>query len=153
MVDKVSKIRLEDGTVVRHKSAGYQGLIEGTTEIKTCFTRGGAHLVMPTTKELFQYRVVVAGEPMRHIAPSEDLEILEETAAVVCFRCQTSFRSKPGIVGKAGGHCLCGGLICPSCLACQAEDVVSAKGKKTGCLQQRKRFVRKLANEKKARSA
>jgi hypothetical protein len=29
---------LEDGTLVRHKVAGYEGRIEGTTKIQSCFT-------------------------------------------------------------------------------------------------------------------
>ena len=82
MIDKI-QVSVADGTLVRHKTNGYEGKIEGITEIKACFTRGGVLLATPLTKEPFQYRVVVTGESMRHIAPVEDLEILEETAEVV----------------------------------------------------------------------
>ena len=41
MAEIVNKASLQDGTLVRHKTIGYQGTIEGKTEIKTCFTRGG----------------------------------------------------------------------------------------------------------------
>ena len=83
MAEIVSKTSLQDGTLVRHKIIGYQGTIEGKTEIKTCFTRGGASLAIPPAKETFQYRVVVSGETMRHIAPAEDLEILDAMTEVV----------------------------------------------------------------------
>ena len=42
MAEIINKISLQDGTLVRHKVIGYQGTIEGKTEIKTCFTRGEA---------------------------------------------------------------------------------------------------------------
>jgi hypothetical protein len=141
------EISLRDGTMVRHKQRGYQGKIEGTTAIKTCFTRGGALLDVPTTKEAFQYRVAVSGESMRHIAPVEDLEILDAAEAILCIRCHQNFYSKPGLAGKAGGRCACGGWICPVCLGCQAEDAV--EGRSRSCADQRKRFLKKLANEKK----
>jgi len=150
MADRINKITLQDGTVVRHKVTGYQGKIEGTTEIKTCFTRGGALLAMPTSKESFQYRVAVSGESMRHIAPAEDLEILEEMVAVVCRRCHCAFRTKPGLLDKPAGRCECGGWICPACFACQAESAESSESGRTPCLQQRKRLVKKLANKKRA---
>ncbi len=150
MADKIVKIALQDGTLVRHKVAGYQGKIEGTTGIKTCFTKGGALLAVSLAKEAFQYRVVVSGEPMRHIAPADDLEILEQAAETVCPRCDSRFRTKPGLLDKPAGRCECGGWICPSCWACQAADPESSKNEQ--CLKQRKRLVRKLASEKKARS-
>jgi hypothetical protein len=145
------KISLQDGTVVRHKTKGYQGLIEGITEIKTCFTKGGAALAGTGGKEAFQYRVVVTGQAMRYIAPADDLEILEAAAEIVCGRCAYSFHSKPGIIDKAGGHCQCGGWICPACSACQPTDE-TASGQST-CVKQRKRLVRKLANGKKLRAS
>ena len=80
MLDKI-QVSMADGTLVRHKTNGYEGKIDDITEIKACFTRGGALLATPLTKEPFQYRVVVAGESMRHIAPAEDLEILEPKMA------------------------------------------------------------------------
>jgi hypothetical protein len=140
-------ISLRDGTLVRHKSKGYEGKVEGTTAIKACFTRGGALLEVPVTKEMFQYRVVVSGESMRHIAPAEDLEILDAVAEIVCARCQKTFHTKPGLVGKPCGRCACGGWICPVCLGCQAKDAAEAKA--TSCVSQRKRFLKKLASDKK----
>ena len=145
----ISKISLQDGTLVRHKVTGYQGMIEGTTEIKTCFTKGGSLLTVPLSKETFQYRVAVSGESMRHIAPAEDLEILDAMAKVVCFGCQYVFRSKPGIMDKAGGRCECGGWICPACLTCQTPEAYEL----SPCLKQRKRSLKKLANEKKSKRA
>ncbi len=139
---------LRDGTLVRHKSRGYEGKIEGTTSIKACFTRGGATLPMPATKETFQYRISVAGESMRQIAPLEDLEILDAAAEVNCVACHKRFHTKPGLLGKPCGRCACGGWICPACMACQTEE--AAQNKATGCIHQRKRFLRKFANGKKA---
>ncbi len=145
MGEIVNKVSLQDGTLVRHKVMGYQGTIEGRTEIKTCFTRGGIVLTMPLAKETFQYRVVVSGESMRHIAPAEDLEIIDAMAEIVCFRCHYAFRSKPGILDKAGGRCQCGGWICPACMACQTAESSEP------CVKQRKRMLKKLANEKKSK--
>jgi hypothetical protein len=146
MAEKID-VSLRDGTLVRHKMRGYEGKIEGTTAIKACFTRGGALLEPPTSKEIFQYRVVVSGQSMRYIAPVDDLEILDAVTAITCVRCSKSFYTKPGVTNKAGGRCTCGGWICPVCLGCQAED--AAKNKATSCVTQRKRFVKKLANENK----
>jgi hypothetical protein len=141
------EIGLRDGTLVRHKNKGYEGKVEGTTAIKACFTRGGALLTVPITKETFQYRVVVNGESMRYIAPVEDLEILDAVVEIVCARCHKNFNTKPGLTGKACGRCACGGWICPVCLSCQSED--AAKDKATSCVSQHKRFLKKLASEKK----
>lgn len=146
-MEEKHEVSLRDGTVVRHKNKGYQGKIEGTTAIKACFTRGGMLLDAPMSKEAFQYRVVVNGEAARCIAPAEDLEILDAPAAIVCVRCQKSFITKPGLVGKPAGRCACGGWICPACQACSAEDI--SEDKKKGCVDQRKRFVRKNASLKK----
>ena len=147
MAEIINKISLQDGTLVRHKVIGYQGTIEGKTEIKTCFTRGGSVLAIPPAKETFQYRVVVNGESLRHIAPAEDLEILDAMTEAVCFRCQYVFRTKPGVVDKAAGRCQCGGWICPACLACQTPEAAE----QSPCLKQRNRMVKKLANEKKGK--
>jgi hypothetical protein len=138
---------LRDGTLVRHKSKGYQGTIEGTTSIKACFTRGGAALPIPMSKEIFQYRISVAGESMRQIAPLEDLEILDAAAEINCVACQKPFHTKPGLLGKPSGRCACGGWICPVCLACQTAE--AAQDKTTSCTHQRKRMLRKLASDKK----
>jgi hypothetical protein len=141
----MAQVKLQDGTLIRHKVAGYEGRIDGTTEIKTCFTAGGVLLDKSNTKQIFQYRVVVKGESMRRIAPPEDLEILEGIAQVICFHCRSSFQTKPGFADKPGGRCQCGGWICPSCLTCQDASEESA------CLKQRKRLARKLALQKKNR--
>jgi hypothetical protein len=146
MAEKID-ISLRDGTLVRHKKKGYEGKIEGTTGIKACFTRGGVLLEVPVTKEAFQYRVVVNGESMRYIAPVEDLEILDAATSIVCVRCHKSFYTKPGVTGKAAGRCACGGWICPVCMGCQTED--ATKDKATSCTNQRKRFLKKLANDNK----
>jgi hypothetical protein len=139
----VEVTKLSVGTLIRHKISGYQGRIDGITEIKACFTRAGAGVVGTTSKESFQYRVEVEGEPLRRIAPAEDFEILEGVVNVVCPSCAYAFQSKPGIGNKGGGHCQCGGWICPVCLSCQAAD--------TGCSKQTSRKARKLAALKKAK--
>jgi len=149
IIDKI-EVSVADGTLVRHKIKGYEGKIDGITEIKACFTQGGVLLTPPLTQEPFQYRVVVTGEAIRHIAPPEDLEILEASADVLCFRCHMPFRTKPGLFDKPAGRCECGGLICPTCWRCQATEADSIK---ESCSKQRKRLVRKLANEKKNKSA
>jgi hypothetical protein len=146
-MEEKPEISLRDGTMVRHKNKGYEGKIEGKTAIKACFTRGGMLLDGPVSKEAFQYRVAVHGEASRCIAPAEDLEILDASSAIICVRCQKSFNTKPGLAGKPGGRCVCGGWICPSCQACRAED--PGEDKKKACLSQRKRFLRKAASLKK----
>ena len=146
-MEEKHEINLRDGTVVRHKNKGYEGKIEGTTAIKSCFTRGGMLMDAPMSKEAFQYRVVINGEASRCIAPAEDLEILDASSAIICIRCQKSFNTKPGLVGKPGGRCTCGGWICPACQGCRAED--ASEDKKKACLSQRKRFMRKAASLKK----
>ena len=78
--------KLRDGTLVRHKVAGYEGHIEGTTSIKELFTVAGQQLNATRTKETFQYRVVLEGETLRRLAPAADVEILEEKVAVPAKR-------------------------------------------------------------------
>lgn len=151
MSKTLEEVKLQDGTLIRHKVVGYQGRIEGTTQIKTCFTAGGELLARPPSAQTFQYRVVIPGEPLRRVAPAEDLEILEEMAEVVCLRCRYSFRSKPGIGNKPGGRCECGGWICPACLACQATNDPPDKAGTPVCSKQRSRQTRKLAARKKSR--
>jgi len=136
----IHEAKLQDGTLIRHKVVGYEGRIDGTTEIKTCFTAGGEILSKPNTKQIFQYRVLINGESMRRIAPGEDLEVLEGVVAVICPSCHYPFWSKPGCSDKPGGRCQCGGWICPSCLICQ--DIAP-------CPKQVKRLARKLAAKKK----
>ena len=145
MADQID-ISLRDGTVVRHKMIGYEGKIEGTTAIKTCFTRGGILLTAPATKESFQYRVAVSGTLMRFIAPVEDLEVLDAAMSIICAGCQKTFYSRPGLVGKACGRCACGGWICPSCLGCQFESTATERAKP--CDSQRKRLLKKAVNGK-----
>jgi len=77
------EVILEDGTLIRHKVAGYEGRIEGTTKIQSCFTAKGELLAHPTGKQLFQYRVMVEGESLRRIAPADDFEILEAVVEVI----------------------------------------------------------------------
>jgi len=151
MSKTLEEIKLQDGTLVRHKAVRYEGRIDGTTGIKSCFTVAGASLDMPGSKQIFQYRVAVAGEPMRHIAPAEDLEILEQALKVACPHCGYHFSSKPGVENKPGGRCQCGGWVCPACLACQASDDQSDKSAAPVCLKQRQRLTRKLAARKKSR--
>jgi len=152
MSKTLEDVKLQDGTLIRHKMAGYEGRIEGITEIKTCFTEGGSLLARPTSGHAFQYRVVVAGESARRIAPAEDLEILEGVAPVVCLRCRYFFQSKPGLENKPGGRCQCGGWICPACLTCQGTNEGTNTGAVPVCLKQRSRQTRKLAARKKSRS-
>src|SRR4030067_2326164 len=96
MSKTLEEIKLQDGTLIRHKTAGYEGRIEGATVIKSCLTVAGASLDMPSSKQLFQYRVMVAGEAMRRIAPAEDLEIVEQALKVVCPGCGYDYNSKHG---------------------------------------------------------
>jgi hypothetical protein len=144
MVEKAVQPRLRDGTLVEHKTHGYRGRIEGITEIKSCFTRGGAALPYTTAKDIFQYRIAVTGETMRRIAPAEDLEVVFEEARVnvSCVNCHAVFRTKPGTADKPGGRCECGGWICPECLACDASS--SEPGShQNGCVKQPQRMKRK----------
>lgn len=152
MSQGIDQVKLQDGTVVRHKVAGYEGQIDGTTGIKACFTSGGELSEKSNSKQTFQYRVVIKGESMRRIAPGEDLEILDGVVEVLCPRCHSSFQSKPSRADKPGGRCQCGGWICPTCLVCQDTGEDSSKRGQSPCLQQRKRLARKLAAEKKAKA-
>ena len=145
MSETMAEVKLRDGTLIRQKILGYEGRIEGTTEIKTCFTSGGELLDKSNTKQIFQYRVVVKRESMRWIAPSEDLEILEGAVEFICPHCRFSFQTSPGFANKPGGRCECSGWICPSCLDCR--DV----NEQSPCLKQCKRLARKLNLQKKGR--
>ena len=149
MSERREQVKLQDGTLIRHNVIGYEGRIDGTTEIKPCFTMAGELMVKPDTKQIFQYRVAVAGEAMRRIAPPEDLEVLEGVVEVVCLSCHSSFHSKPGLIDKPGGRCQCGAWICPSCLACRSTGMRAAKDEPPPCLKEKKRLLRKLAAEKK----
>jgi hypothetical protein len=149
MSDKICEVRLQNGTMIRHVVTGYEGRIDGITEIRDCFTSGGERLGRLSSKYTFQYRILVAGESARRIAPAEDLQVLEQAALVVCPNCQGSFQSKPGAAGKPRGRCKCGGWICPTCLFCQASVPDSSAGGPSACSEQRKRLLRKRAMEKK----
>jgi|ERR1051325_2420328 hypothetical protein len=146
-----TRLNMADGTLVRHKVSGYEGRIEGTTEIKGCFTRGGAPLLPAAAKEQFQYRVFVDGESLRRIAPGDDLEILEEMKEIVCPACQTRFRTRPGLMDKPSGRCGCGGFICPSCWGCQSRETIAANDSVSPCPKERKRIARKLALTKRTK--
>lgn len=148
MSERIEQVKLQDGTLIRHNVVGYEGRIDGITEIKACFTVAGQLLEKPNTKQIFQYRVVIAGESIRRIAPPEDLEILEGVVKVDCSRCHSSFNSKPGLIDKPGGRCQCGAWICPSCLACRSTGMEAAKDGQPSCLKERKRLLRKLAAQK-----
>ena len=150
MSENKVEVKLEDGTLIRHKVAGYEGRIEGTTKIQSCFTLKGELLPQPNSKQLFQYRVMVEGESIRRIAPADDFEILEAVVDVICPACHVAFQSKPGLADKPRGRCKCGGWICPTCLACQKINVVGSKGRRSPCLNQRTRLAARLAVEKKA---
>ncbi len=149
MQEQTDPVKLQDGTLIRHKAEGYEGRIEDTTQIQTCFTAKGKLLVKFNTKQTYQYRVAIKGESMRRIAPLEDLEILEAIEQIVCPRCHFVFQNKPGLINKPGGRCQCGGWICPSCLTCQGTGEEIAKNGQSPCLKQRTRLVRKLALRKK----
>jgi hypothetical protein len=145
MSDAREEVKLQDGTLIRHRVAGYEGRIDGITSLKVSFTQKGESLgIAINNKQSFQYRVLVQGEIMRRIAPMEDLEILEGAAEVTCSGCRASFQSRPGYANKPGGRCGCGHWICPSCLVCR---------EKPPCAKQRLRLVRKMAAQKKARAS
>jgi len=150
MSENKVEVKLEDGTLIRHKVAGYEGRIEGTTKIQSCFTLKGELLPHPNSKQLFQYRIMVEGESLRRIAPADDFEILEAVVDVICPACHVAFQSKPGLTAKPRGRCKCGGWICPTCLACQEINVEGSKGRRSPCPSQRKRIAAKLAFQQKA---
>lgn len=141
-------IKLQNGTLIRHRVSGYEGRIEGITEIKACFTAGGDLLDRSNSKETFQYRVVIRGEAMRRVAPAVDLEILEGVTELTCPGCHCVFQTKPGFSGKPAGRCDCGGWICPSCLACGELRDETSRSEKRSCPKQRKRQSKKLAPKK-----
>jgi len=145
----IEALALPNGTMIRHKTVGYTGRIDGTTAIRACFTAGGELLGNAASKHAFQYRVSVAGESLRRIAPAEDLEILEQAAQVICASCGHSFHSKLGFEGKPRGRCRCGGWICPICLSCWNGE----GAEKRACVNERKRQSKKLGVKGKNASA
>ncbi|MBF0620145.1 MAG: hypothetical protein HQL19_08260 [Candidatus Omnitrophica bacterium] len=60
--------RFEDRSLVKHKTDGYSGWVDGTTSIKAVFTGN-----MDT---LFQYRVKLVNQGGVRVAPHEDLELV-----------------------------------------------------------------------------
>jgi len=140
------EIKLQDGTLIRHKVLGYEGRIEGTTQIKKCFTAGGELLHKLNCKQTFQYRVVIEGDSTRRIAPAEDLEILEGVTGVICPHCRYSFQTRPGLVDKPRGRCKCGGWICPACLECREASA------QPPCLRQKKRLAKRLTLQNKSKA-
>jgi hypothetical protein len=145
------EVRLSDGTLVRHRTAGYLGRIDGVTAIQGCFTQSGAPMPVAIAKERFQYRIFVKGEKMRRIAPLRDLEVLDATTAVqiTCLNCQTVFSGATNVIDKPGGLCGCGAWICPECLHCGSSDDKREPG--DSCPSQRKRLLNKAMNEKRAK--
>ncbi len=67
--------RIPNGTKVRHRLEGYQGAVDGLTEL----TAKGSPL-NPDGKT--QYRINV-GEPLRKLAPEEDLLILVDNEGLM----------------------------------------------------------------------
>ena len=59
----------EDGSLVKHKDLGYEGLIDGRTSLKMLYT-GNRQCE-------FQYRIKVPDQDKRFIAPEEDLKMLK----------------------------------------------------------------------------
>jgi hypothetical protein len=155
MVIHRNEIFLSDGTLVRHRISGYLGRIQGVTAIQGCFTDSGAPMPLNTTKDEFQYRVIVRGEKMRRIAPPRDLEVLDATTSVevTCFSCQNTFSGIPSVNDKPGGLCECGGWICPECLLCQASKGMRAQDSAQDCANQRKRLVKRTMGQKQKKSA
>jgi len=140
MSKPIEVVALQNGTMIRHKTAGYEGRIDGTTAIQACFTEGGETLESRNSKHTFQYRIAIAGKSLRRIAPAEDLEILEQTTQVICPSCGHSFHTKLSCEGKPRGRCRCGGWICPICLSCRSADEAG----KTACVRELKRRSKKL---------
>ena len=61
---------LEDKVLVRHKRLGYEGLIDGQTQLRILFT-GNKNCD-------FQYRIKIPNQDKRFIAPPEDLRVLKK---------------------------------------------------------------------------
>jgi len=78
-----------DGTFVKHRIEGYQGIVDGTTSMKEVFTGN--------TDVPRQYRVKLLDSDTRKVAPEEDLEEIEAPvkpgSRVVAPDPQTGFRN------------------------------------------------------------
>jgi hypothetical protein len=155
MAVEQAQVRLSDGTLVRHRTSGYLGRIDGVTGIQGCFTQSGAPMAVVIAKESFQYRILVKGEKMRRIAPLRDLEVLDATTAleVTCFNCQTVFSGATNVNDKPGGLCECGAWICPECLLCEGSEEKGDKEAGESCPKQRKRLLSKIESTKRAKRA
>ncbi len=68
-------IRIPNGTKVRHKSEGKDGVVDGLTEIVEGPGRN------PDGRT--QYRIDVAGESAMHLVAEDDLTLLTDKAGVV----------------------------------------------------------------------
>ena len=66
-----SWLRIPNGTKVKHRSDGYEGAVDGLTEI----VQKGSRL-NPDGKT--QYRINVSGAPLRKLAAEEDLLIVSD---------------------------------------------------------------------------
>jgi hypothetical protein len=60
---------LEDKVVVKHKRLGYEGTIDGQTSLRMLFTGNKSCD--------FQYRIKIANQEKRFVAPEEDLKIIK----------------------------------------------------------------------------
>ena len=155
MAVKVEEVVLADGTLVRHRVSGYLGRIDGVTAIQSCFTNRGSPMATLTSKDDFQYRIVVQGQTTRRIAPVRDLEVLATAAKmeVTCLGCNTLFTASPSLIDKPSGLCECGGWICPQCLVCQPLEEISSEPPAGICPNQRKRLLNKSLRHKRAKGA
>jgi hypothetical protein len=146
---------LSDGVLVRHRTSGYVGRIDGVTALQSCFTQSGMPMPLKVGKETFQYRVIVSGEKMRRIAPLRDLEVLDATTAVevTCVNCRAAFSGTTTVNDKPGGLCACGGWICSECLHCQPSRQLNAEGSAENCPNQRKRLLKRTTTPKPRKSA
>lgn len=155
MAVKSAEPFLSDGILVRHRTSGYIGRIDGVTALESCFTQSGAPMHMNTGKETFQYRVIVRGEKMRRIAPLRDLEVLDATTSVevTCVNCAAAFSGTTTVSDKPGGLCECDGWICPECLHCQVSQQANAEDSIKPCPSQRRRLVKKTVSSKSGKSA
>ncbi len=78
-------VRIPDGTKVRHRSEGKDGVVEGLTAIVTGPSRN------PDGRT--QYRIDVAGAPAMQLAAEDDLLILtDKSGLVLILRQQEGYR-------------------------------------------------------------
>ena len=65
---------LENKVLVKHKRLGYEGVIDGQTSLRILFTGNKA---VP-----YQYRIKIANQDKRFIAPEEDLRKIKAPIVV-----------------------------------------------------------------------